>query len=177
MIRIVTTSRIAQLEADAHTAHVFAWETTAQANEAFGQHVRELHAVTDRAERAESATSEVGVLLARAVEELAAAQEELLLKDIEIRRLREEAERRPIEGESLTVLLHYGQPHTIYASREDAHADTAVHGYPADHVWSPRGERSPYACQWSCEAFTYSAASNGFRRVYRAVAEPMGGAA
>ena len=33
-----------------------------------------------------------------------------------------------MEGETLTVLLHHGEPQAVYASREDAHADTATHG-------------------------------------------------
>lgn len=177
MIRIVTRKRLALMEADTHAAFERARETTEAAKEASGRHIKELFAVTDRAERAEATAGEVGKLLACAMGELSTAQEGLLLKDIELRRLHEELAAEPAEGQSITVLFHYGEPHTVYASRADAYADTSVHGYPADHVWSPRGERSPYECQWSCEAFIYSAASNGFRRVYQAVAESMRGAA
>ncbi|MEU1081357.1 hypothetical protein ABZ368_14110 [Streptomyces sp. NPDC005908] len=165
MIRIVTRARLAQLEDDARTPNEQARQTNGAANEAFGQHVRELYAVTDRAERAEAATTEVGVLLARAVEELSAAQQELLLKGIEIRRLREDLSRGPREGETLTVLLHYGEPHTIYATREDAYADTITHGVPAG-AWVPADERPVSEVAWRCEAFIYDAASNGFRRAF-----------
>ncbi|MFE4674081.1 hypothetical protein [Streptomyces sp. NPDC056723] len=177
MIRIVTTPRLTHLESDARQAREYAWQTTADANEAFGEHVRELYATTDRAERAEATTSEVGAILKRAMEELAAAQQELLLKEIEIRRLREELEGERVAGQTLTVLLHWGEPHTIYRSREDAYADTAVHGRPTDHVWRPRGERSARECEWSCEPFNYDAASNGFRRAFMPAPEPVGGAA
>jgi hypothetical protein len=71
------------------------------------------------------------------------------------------------------VLLHYGEPHTIYASREDAHADTATHGVPADG-WVPSGERPASACKWRCEAFIYNAASDGFRRAYMPAPKPRG---
>ncbi|MET7661185.1 hypothetical protein ABZS99_20225 [Streptomyces sp. NPDC005463] len=177
MIRIVSTPRLEHLASAASTARESARQATADANEAFGRHVRELYATTDRAERAEAITSEVGVILKRAVQELAAAQRELLLKEIEIRRLREELESEAVEGQTLTVLLHYGEPHTICASLDDAFADTAVHGKPADHVWRPLGERSARECEWSCEPFIYDAASNGFRRVFMPAPEPVGGAA
>ncbi|GLW45148.1 hypothetical protein Stsp02_08100 [Streptomyces sp. NBRC 14336] len=176
MIRIVTRARLAQLEDDARTANEQARQTSVAADAAFGRHVRELYAVTDRAERAEVATTEVGVLLARAVEELSAAHQELLLKDIEIRRLREDLSRGPREGETLTVLLHYGEPHTVYASREDAYADTATHGADPDG-WVPSGERPASASMWRCEAFIYNAASNGFRRAYMPDSKPIGEAA
>ncbi|MBB4714275.1 hypothetical protein BJ965_004157 [Streptomyces luteogriseus] len=176
MIRIVTQSRIEQLEHDFRDACELARETSGAANEAFGRHVRELYTATDRAERAEATTSEVGQLLARAMEELSAAQQELLLKDIEIRRLRAELEGDSMEGRTLTVLLHYGEPHTVYASREDAYADTATHGASPDG-WVPSGERPAAECKWRCEAFIYNAASNGFRRAYAPVPKPIGEAA
>ncbi|MFF7148103.1 hypothetical protein ACFZAO_08535 [Streptomyces griseoaurantiacus] len=176
-MRIVTRARLARLEDAARSANERARQSSGAANEAFGRHVRELFAVTDRAERAEAATSEVGTLLSRAMEELSEAQQELLLKTLEIRRLREELQRGPREGETVTVLLHHGEPHAVYASREDAYADTATHGFPADHVWRPCGERPAAAFTWRCEAFTYNPASNGFHRVSRSVPEPLGGAA
>jgi hypothetical protein len=177
MIRIVTRARIAQLEDAARAAREHARQTSGAANEAFGRHVRELYAVTDRAERAQASASEAGQFLARAVDELSAAQQELLLKDIEIRRLRGELGRGPREGETLTVLMHYGEPHTVYASREDAMADTATHGVSEKARWVPSGERPAAECEWRCEAFIYNAGSNGFRRAYMPPAKPVGGAA
>ncbi|SEC64643.1 hypothetical protein [Streptomyces sp. PAN_FS17] len=177
VIRIVTQARITQLEHDARVAREQAREISGAASEAFGEHVRELYAATDHAERAETATTEVGVILSFAMKELSAAQQELLLKDVEIRRLRRELEGASMEGRTLTVLLHYGEPHTIYASREDAHADTGTHGMPADHVWKPCGERPAAEFKWRCEAFIYNAVSNGFRRAYVPAAKPVEGAA
>jgi hypothetical protein len=173
VIRIVTAGRLHQLEQDSEQARSRAREVQAQADAALGRHVWELHAVTDRAERAEAATSEVGAILSRALEELSAAQQELLLKDIEIRRLRAELEGESMEGRSLTVLLHYGEPHTVYASREDAYADTATHGADPDG-WVPSGERPASAAMWRCEAFIYNAASNGFRRAHMPAPKPVG---
>ncbi|WP_031034655.1 hypothetical protein [Streptomyces sp. NRRL F-5650] len=177
MIRIVTRARLARLEDAARTASEQARQTSGAANEAFGRHVRELWNVTDRAERAEATTNEVGVLLSGALAELSEAQQELLRKDIEIRRLREELSCGPREGETVTVLMHHGEPHAVYASREAAHADTATHGYPADHVWTPCDERPAAAFTWRCEAFTYSPASNGFHRAHTAVPRVLDGAA
>ncbi|MFJ6062964.1 hypothetical protein ACIQHU_07995 [Streptomyces tendae] len=77
----------------------------------------------------------------------------------------------------MTVLMHHGEPHAVYASRKDAHADTATHGYPADHVWTPCDERPAAAFTWRCEAFTYNPASHGFHRVSWAVPRALDGAA
>lgn len=176
MIRIVTAARLERLQVDTSAAREHARQTSAAANEAFGRHVRELYAATGRAERAEATATAVGVLLAHAIAELSVAQQELLLKDIEIQRLRKELEGESLEGRTLTVLVHYGEPHTIYASREEAHADTATHGVPADG-WVPARERPASASEWRCEAFIYDAASNGFRRAFMPVPKPVEGAA
>ncbi|MFB8271010.1 hypothetical protein ACFC96_30980 [Streptomyces sp. NPDC055955] len=174
MIRIVTTPRLESLECASRTARDQVREVAGSANEAFGEHIRELYALTDRAERAEATTSEVAAILKRAMEELAAAQKELLLTDIEIRRLRQELESERLEGRTLTVLLHHGEPHTVYRYREDAYADTATHGVDA---WGPASERPAADVQWRCEAFIYDAASNGFRRAFMPAPEPIGGGA
>ncbi|MFF8645031.1 hypothetical protein [Streptomyces sp. NPDC015345] len=176
MIRIVTTARLEQLDFDARAAHERAREANGAANAAFGQHARELYAVTDRAKRAEATVSDTSDLLAHSVDELAAAQEELLLKDIEIRRLRAELEAGLREGQALTVLLHYGAPHTVYASQEDAYADTATHGVPAD-AWVPAGERPASQCKWRLSTFIYDATARGFRRAFMPAPEALGGVA
>jgi hypothetical protein len=158
MIRVVTASSLERLETGASVAREHARQTSGAANEAFGRHVRELYAVTDRAERSEATATEVGTILTHAMAELSVAQQELLLKDIEIRRLREELEAaRSVEGRRLSVLLHYGEP--------------------AGRAWVPLGERSPSACEWSCAAFIYDAASNGFRRASLPSPKPVGEAA
>ncbi|MER5447784.1 hypothetical protein ABT065_19520 [Streptomyces sp. NPDC002764] len=175
MIRIVTTARVGRLEADALNSRVHARQTSAAAAEAFGEHVRELYAATDRAERAETATSEVGKILAAAVAELSAAQQELLLKDIEIRRLREELEQVQQPG-SLFLLMHYGAPHTIYRSQAEACADTATHGAPADG-WVPSDERPAGEITWRIEAFIPEGSAGGFRRAFQPAPEPVRGAA
>ncbi|MGW2865006.1 hypothetical protein [Streptomyces sp. NPDC001205] len=173
MIRIVTRKRLALLEADTHAAFERARQTSEAAAKASGRHARELSAAVDRAE---ATTEEVSVRLSGAVSELAAQQEQLRLTHLELHRLRAELERGPADGETLTVLLHYGEPHTIYRSREDAHADTANHGVAADG-WVPCDERPPSAFMWRCEAFVYDAVSNGFRRAFPPAAVPVRGAA
>ncbi len=177
MIRIVTRKRLALLEADTHAAFERARQAIEAAAKASGWHARELSAAVDRAERAEAATEEVSVLLTGAGGELAEQQRLLLLMSLELRRARSELERGPEQGDTLTVLLHFGEPHTIYRSRKDAQADTATHGARPDAVWSPCGERPASAFRWRCEAFVYDAASNGFRRAFPPVAVPVRGAA
>ncbi|MGW8328072.1 hypothetical protein ACWGLE_09255 [Streptomyces sp. NPDC055897] len=174
MIRIVTRKRLALLEADAHAAFERARQAKADAATASEHHARELRQVT---ERAEAATEEVSVLLNGAVGEVAEAQRLLLLMALELRRARAELERGPEQGDTLTVLLHYGEAHTIYRSRADAYADTATHGVPADAVWVPSHERPASASKWRVSPFVYDAASNGFRRVFPPVVAPVRGAA
>ncbi|MGY9067967.1 hypothetical protein [Streptomyces sp. CAS3] len=166
-------ARAVQAEAAASAAR---WDKDIAETEAkrLREQIGELEAVL---ERAEATTDEVGVLLSGAMKELSISRQELLLKDIAIGRLREELEAEPVEGQSLTVLLHHGEPHTIYASREDAHADTATHGMPADHVWKPCDDRPPAAFTWRCEAFIYNSFSNGFRRLHMPAAKQIEGAA
>ncbi|WSQ11164.1 hypothetical protein OG604_27355 [Streptomyces sp. NBC_01231] len=177
MIRLVTAARLEQLEADANAAREHARQASAAANEAFGEHVRELFALTGRAEQAEAAASEVGTLLSLTVEELAAAQQELLLNDVAIGRLQKELAEAWQAGRELFLLMHYGRPHTIYRSREDAYADTATHGAPAGTQWVPSGERPASACEWRLEAFIHDACSKGFRRAFMPAPEPVGGVA
>ncbi|MFZ4240666.1 hypothetical protein ACOZGD_36580 [Streptomyces murinus] len=167
------TARTEQAEATAYTAR---WDKDTAETEA--KRLREqIGELEDALERAEATTDEVGVLLSGAMKELSVSRQELLLKDIAIGRLREELEAEPVEGQSLTVLLHHGEPHTVYASREDAHADTATHGMPADHVWKPCDDRPPAAFTWRCEAFIYNRVSNGFRRLHMPAPKQIEGAA
>ncbi|MFI1838209.1 hypothetical protein [Streptomyces olivaceoviridis] len=177
MIRIVTAGRLRRLEQDAEWARDHARKVQGQADATWARHVRELHAVTDRAERAEKATSEVGVILAQAVKELSVAQQELLLKDIEIRRLQQEQTARPAAGQTVTVLLRHGEPHTVYRCREDAYADTATHGVPAGTRWLPADEHPTGVHTWRLEAFIYDPASKGFRRAHIPLAKRLGEAA
>ncbi|MER6678095.1 hypothetical protein [Streptomyces sp. NPDC000983] len=177
MIRIVTAARLERLGIEASEAREHARRTSGAAHDAFGRHVRELYKATGRAERAETVTAEVGVLLAGAVAELSVAQQEILLKDLEIRRLREELRGGPRAGDPLAVLLHHGEPVAVYACREDAFADTATHGFPPDHPWKPCDERPASAFIWRCETFTYNPASNGFHRAGLSVPRALGGAA
>ncbi|MCT9090467.1 hypothetical protein N4G70_16565 [Streptomyces sp. ASQP_92] len=177
MIRIVTRKRLALLEADTHAAFERARLAKADAAAASDRHALELSEATDRSERAETTGQELGVLLIEAVRESAAAQEQLLLLSRELRCARAELVQGPKSGDTLTVLLHFGEPHTVYRTLRDAHADTATHGASPDAVWKPCGERPASAFRWRCEAFVYDAASNGFRRAFPPVAVPVRGAA
>ncbi|MEV5353850.1 hypothetical protein [Streptomyces sp. NPDC052693] len=168
---MVTAGRLRRLEREAEQAGTRAREVQAQADTAWGRHVRELFAVTDRAERAEAATAEVGAILARAVDELSAAQQELLLRDIEIRRLREELVGARREGSWLVLLLHRGEPHSIHRNQGDAHAYVATLGIPVQ-AWEPSDERPASEVLWRLVPFTRDEAVNGFRSV--SVPSPTG---
>ncbi|WP_353943696.1 hypothetical protein ABII15_19985 [Streptomyces sp. HUAS MG91] len=158
MIRIVTRKRLALLEAGAHAA----FERARRA--------------TDRAERAEATTDEVGALLSHAVQEASAAEQRVLLGQIELRRLREELATAREAGRAVFVLLHFGTPVMVYRSRAAACADTATHGVRADAEWAP-AKRFWADAEWLLTVFTYDAASRGFRGWLELVPEPVGGAA
>ncbi|MCX4827858.1 hypothetical protein OG746_03785 [Streptomyces sp. NBC_01016] len=176
MIRIVTAKRLARLEADTHAAFDRARQTSEAASAAVDRHTCEMQAATASIKRLEAESTEAGERLAHTVAELAAAEEDLRRREIEVQRLREELEAGPSEGDSLTVLLHYGEPHTVYASHAEAKADTATHGV-TEGAWVTGDERMPAEVQWRLEAFTYDAAANGFRRVFVPAQRRVGEAA
>ncbi|MFH9071494.1 hypothetical protein [Streptomyces alboflavus] len=176
MIRIVTEKRLALLEADRLAAFERARQATEDAKEASARHTVDLFDVTGRAERAEATAKEVGTLLAVALDELSAAQEELLLKDIELRRQREDLTEALLPPRAVFVLVHYGTPAMVYRSREDAYADTATHGVPSDRTWGP-ARRFWADAEWVLSAFTYDFTARGFRGSLTPLAEPVGGAA
>lgn len=162
MIRIVTHKRLALLEADTHAAFERARQTSAAASQAQSRHERELADAIDRAERAEASTSEVGALLSHALREASAAEQQGLLDQIELRRLRAELAEAREPGRSVFLLLHHGTPCMIYRSRQDAYADTATHGIEAERSWGP----TPgfwFDAEWVLATFTYDAGARGFR--------------
>ncbi|MFG2453231.1 hypothetical protein ACGFSG_28030 [Streptomyces sp. NPDC048512] len=172
MIRIVTRKRLALLEADTHAAT----ERARQADDARGRLEAELAGAIDREEGAEATTDELGALLAHAVKQAGAAEQEILLHEIELRRVRRELAEAREAGRSVFVLLHYGTPRMIYRSVQDAYADTATHGVPADRSWVP-GSRFWFDAEWCLAAFTYDAGARGFRGALTPTAVGVGGAA
>ncbi|MFJ6696491.1 hypothetical protein ACIQM4_10510 [Streptomyces sp. NPDC091272] len=176
MIRIVARKRLALLETDTHAAFERAREAREAAKEASVRHTVELFAVTDRAERAEATADEVGMLLAGALDELSAGQEELLLKDIALRRLREDLTEALVQARQVFVLVHHGTPVMVYRRREDAYADTAAHAVPMDRDWGP-ARRFWADAEWLLATFTYDATAHGFRGALTPIAEPVWGAA
>ncbi|MFE6889982.1 hypothetical protein [Streptomyces sp. NPDC057694] len=176
MIRIVTRKRLALLEADRLAAFERAQVAKEAATAAAERHEQALTAATDRAERAEATTDEVAALLSHAVKQASSAEQQMLLDQIEMRRLRQELAEAQGSGRSVFVLLHYGTPAMVYRSREDAYADTATHGAPADATWVASHKFWADA-EWLLAAFTYDAGARGFRGVLAPVAESVGGAA
>ncbi|WP_327662735.1 MULTISPECIES: hypothetical protein [unclassified Streptomyces] len=176
MIRIVTAKRLARLEADTHAAFERARQTSEAASAAVDRHACEMQAATASNKLLETESTRAAERLAHTVAELAAAEEDLRRRETEVQRLREELEAGPSEGDSLTVLLHYGEPHTVYASRAEAKSDTLTHGL-AEGDWVTGDERPASEIRWRLEAFTYDLASNGFRRVFVPMQRRVGEAA
>ncbi|MFD5582227.1 hypothetical protein ACFWII_00255 [Streptomyces sp. NPDC127063] len=165
MIRIVTAGRVRRLEQDAEQARTRAREIQGQADAAWRRHVREVWELTARAESAES---DAGILRKQTYR-LEAASERVRLLEGEL-----EAAKR--SGRSLVLLLHWGEPHSIHRSREDAFAYAATQGAPV-HGWTPSDERVHAEATWQTIAFTADETVMGFRPALASGPEPMGGAA
>ncbi|WP_128381099.1 hypothetical protein [Streptomyces cavernae] len=176
MIRIVTSGRLARLHEDAEQARTRAREVQGQADAAWGRHVRETWELTARAETAES---DAGILRDHVFELEAAlkdARAAFAERREEIRRLREELEAARLNGRWLVLLLHYGEPHSIHRSQQDAYAYAATQGAPV-HGWVAGDERPAAEVCWQLIPFTQDEAVTGFRSVTVPSQEPMGGAA
>ncbi|MEV5437223.1 hypothetical protein AB0K80_14580 [Streptomyces sp. NPDC052682] len=183
MIRFVTAGRLRRLEQEAEQARACAREVQGQAGAAWGRHVREVWDLTARAETAES---DAGILRDHVLEfeaalkkaearaemlrEYADRQEAVLERtDADATVLRERvrlleaelAEARQV-GRSLVLLLHWGQPHSIHRSHEDAYAYVATRGVPV-HAWAPSDERPAAQVLWRLVTFTRDEAVKGFR--------------
>ncbi|SFN21112.1 hypothetical protein SAMN04487980_1013236 [Streptomyces sp. cf124] len=164
MIRIVTTGRLRRLREDASRGRAHAREVRGQADAAFGEHVRQVWELTARAESAES---DAGILREHVGEIEAAlnrARADLAERAERVGRLLEELEAARREGRSLVLLLHYGEPHSIHADHDAAHAYVAARGIPV-HAWVPSDERPAVQVLWRIVAFTRDEAVHGFRAV------------
>ncbi|MDI3406049.1 hypothetical protein [Streptomyces cavernicola] len=178
MIRIVTKKRLALLEADRVAAFERARRAAEAAEAESGRHADELSTITGRAKRAEAEAEDNWRLLqdkradlAEAREALEAARAETQVLGSKLGELREQAS---VKGRERALLLHYGEPHTIYGSYEEALADTDTHGV---HAWSRGGERPAAEAEWRVEAFTRDVESGGFRRAWKPSPEQVRGAA
>ncbi|MFH8685121.1 hypothetical protein [Streptomyces lydicus] len=178
MIRLVTRSRLARLVAEVDAARTEAREVGGQADAAYGSHIREVFALTARAEAAEkdAATADLGARLLQSVledtsAELTQARGELAAM---ARRL-EELSAPPVDA-SVVLLLHYGEPHSIHPDKPTAYAYAATLGAPSSG-WVPVGERPVAELRWACVPFIYDAARDHFRSVAAPAIEPPGGVA
>lgn len=172
MIRIVTAGRLRRLAQDTEQARTRAREVQGQADAAWGRHVREVWELTARAETAESDAAilrdhvaEFETALERAAVDASALRERVRLLDAELAQAR-------LVGRSLVLLLHWGEPHSIHASREDAYDYAATQGAPV-HGWTTTDERPHTAVAWRAISFTRDEAVMGLRNV--TVRSPHGG--
>lgn len=162
MIRIVTAGRLRRLREDAAQARARAREVQEQADAAWARHVREVWELTSRVE---SEASDAAILredcfrLHDAFKDL-----EIVLGERaeRIRLLGEELEAARLAGRSLVLLLHWGEPHSIHRSHEDAYAYAATQGAPV-HGWVAGDERPAAEVTWRAIPFTRDEAVMGFR--------------
>ncbi|AOP50627.1 hypothetical protein [Streptomyces lydicus] len=178
MIRLVTRTRLARLAAGADAARARTCEVQGQADAAYSSHIREVFALTARAEAAEkdAATADLGARLLQSVledtsTELTQAREELAAM---ARRL-EELSEPPVDA-SVVLLLYYGEPHSIHPDKPTAYAYAATLGAPLNG-WRLADERPAAAVTWRCVPFIYDAARDHFRSVAAPAVAPSGGAA
>ncbi|MGW3493369.1 hypothetical protein [Streptomyces sp. NPDC001020] len=162
MIRIVTAARLRRRREAIEQAHTRAREVQEQADAALSRHLKQVWELTARAERAERSAS-----MADWGKELAEAAAKVL---------REELEAAQQAGRTLFLLLHYGEPHSIHGSREDAYAYADTQGTPV-HRWVTGVHRPAAELPWVLIPFTQDEAVKGFRSVMVRSPEPMGGAA
>ncbi|MEU7051490.1 hypothetical protein [Streptomyces eurythermus] len=178
-MRIVTAGRLRRLERTSDRARARAREVQGQADAAWVRHLRLVRELTDRAEMAES---DAAILRDHVVEFEAAlrkAKVALERADIDASVLRErvrlleaklEDARRA--GRSLVLLLHWGEPHSIHAGREDAYAYAATRGVPVN-TWGPSSDRPAAEVNWRLVPFIGDETVRGLRSV--AVPAQQGG--
>ncbi|MEV5248431.1 hypothetical protein [Streptomyces werraensis] len=150
MIRFVTAGRLRRLEEEAEQARTRMRAVQAQAAAAWCRHVREVWDLTVRAETAESDAA----ILRGHVEEY---QERVRLLAAELAAAEE-------AGLSLVLLLHWGEPHSIHASRECAFAYAATQDAPIDG-WVPSDGRVHAEVAWQVLAFTRDESVMGLCRL------------
>lgn len=193
MIRLVTAGRLRRLEQTAGQARTRAREVQGQADAAWVRHLRVVRELTDRAESGESDAAILRELVAEfeaalrkaesaaeVLRELSDRQEAALERaDIDASVLRERGRLLEVEledarraGRSLVLLLHWGEPHSIHAGREDAYAYAATRGVPVN-TWGPSSNRPASEVNWRLVPFTQDETVKGLRSV--AVPAPQGG--
>ncbi|MFJ9408920.1 hypothetical protein [Streptomyces sp. NPDC101393] len=178
MIRIVTRTHLAHLTEQADDAHARVREVQGLADAAYGSHIREVFALTARAEDAEKGAENASRnfrLIAIALEDTAAklAKARAELADM-AERVQELS--APAEGAFMVLLLHYGEPHSIHPDQAAAYAYAATLGAPLSG-WRLADERPAAAVPWRCVPFIYDAGRDYFRSVTAPSIEPSEGAA
>ncbi|MFG2130668.1 hypothetical protein ACGFNV_23020 [Streptomyces sp. NPDC048751] len=164
MIRIVTAGRLRRLTEDAERARDRAREVQGQADAAWARHVREVWELTARAESEQTDAAILREDCFRLHDALTAMESDLGEREERIRLLGAELEAARLEGRSLVLLLHWGEPHSIHRSHDDAYAYAAQHGAPLG-TWGPVRERPFTHVRWVSVPFVREQAVKGFRSV------------
>ncbi|WP_413115178.1 hypothetical protein ACK1X7_15140 [Streptomyces sp. CY1] len=168
MIRLVTSRRLRKLSTQCEQAQAHAREVQERADQAYSGYIRQLSEVTARAEEAESDAAiirEEAVRLEAAVNEAAAqldqARAELADRADQIAVLGKELQAARLEGRSLVLLLHFGEPHSIHHTLEAAKDYAATRGVPRDG-WGPTDDRPVCELSWRLLVFTAEEGRNDF---------------
>ncbi|MFG2131503.1 hypothetical protein ACGFNV_27300 [Streptomyces sp. NPDC048751] len=162
MIRIVTAGRLRRLTEAADQARARTREVQGQADAAWVRHVREVWELISRAESEQTDATLLREDCFRLLDALNDLEIVLGEREERIRLLGEELEAAQLEGRSLVLLLHWGEPHSIHRSHEDAYTYAAAKGVPV-HAWQAGDERPASQVLWRLVTFTRDEAVKGFR--------------
>ncbi|MEU7051277.1 hypothetical protein [Streptomyces eurythermus] len=164
MIRIVTAGRLRRLEQTAGQARTRAREVQGQADAAWVRHLRVVRELTDRAESGESDAAILRELVAEFEAALRKAESAAEVLRERVRLLEAELEDARRVGRSLVLLLHWGEPHSIHRSAQDAYAYAATRGVPVN-TWGPSSDRPASEVKWRLVPFTQDETVKGLRSV------------
>ncbi|WP_109006082.1 hypothetical protein [Streptomyces rishiriensis] len=162
MICIVTAGHLRRMSEAAARARARAREVQGLADAAWARHVREVWELTARAESEKTDAAILREDCFRLRDALTAMETALGERAERIRVLGEELEAARLAGRSLVLLLHWGEPHSIHSSHEDAYAYAATKGVPV-HAWKAGDERPASQVLWRLLTFTRDEAVKGFR--------------
>ncbi|WP_432014967.1 hypothetical protein [Streptomyces cucumeris] len=161
MIRFVTSRRLRALSAQCEQAQARARDVQERADQAYSGYIRSLYGVTARAEEAEGDAA----ILREQVAELSAAGDdaaaELTAYAERVTVLAKELEAARLEGRSVWLLLHFGEPHSIYSTAKAAMDYTATLGARREG-WVSGDDRPAHEVSWRLLALTKEEGRDAF---------------
>ncbi|MFI5805666.1 hypothetical protein [Streptomyces sp. NPDC051561] len=172
MIRLVSSSRLAGLAAEADDARAVVRQVLERETASYREHLRAVYALVARAESAEAEAvllRDDNVLLLRdtahLAQELEETQEELAAKPVSPRPSLD----RP------ALLLYRGQPHSIHADADAARAHADSLG-AFENRWITTRELGSAAALWEIQTFIRADDGRHFTSTVAPVVRPLEGA-